>query len=150
MAAPWSRRAQPGDSVVVLGPKQSLRLGPDRDWAVFLGDESTLGLWAALADRLPAGAPLLGAVEMHARNERALTALGLPLDAAVRGQRRGEALLHWLDGLPALEGAGAFYLSGHVASVRALRSRLLEMGVPEAQIRCKAYWGEGRKKAPRP
>ena len=50
----WAAQASVGDNVEVTGLSKSMP-GPDQtpDWAIFLGDETTIGLAKALIDALP-------------------------------------------------------------------------------------------------
>src|SRR5690606_8856328 len=76
--ARWAARSRVGEWVKVKGPKSSLR-GPqgNEQWGVLLGDATTLGLACALADAMPEGIHLRGAIEMTAHDAPAVQALGL-------------------------------------------------------------------------
>jgi NADPH-dependent ferric siderophore reductase len=144
-AARWGRTAHLGTATTVVGPKSSLGLAEGRDWAVFLGDESTLGLWRALADGLGPRAHVTGAVELDAVDLDAPAALDLPLDPVIRADR-GDALSRWLATHAKPEGDGAYYLSGQADTVRRLRQQLLDAGTHPRRIQLKPYWGKKRRR----
>ncbi|MEN0068603.1 MAG: siderophore-interacting protein [Myxococcota bacterium] len=137
----WAAGAKPGQHTTIFGPVPSLA-GPrgDEEWAWFLGDETTVGLFRALADALPASAMVAGAVELDEHDAQALPALALPLDFAPRQSVHGEALLAWLDTASVPSGRGTVWLSGHSGAIDACRKKLERRGIPPERIRAKAYW----------
>ncbi|MFT5679759.1 MAG: NADPH-dependent ferric siderophore reductase [Myxococcota bacterium] len=137
----WASAATAGDSVGFIGPARSMAVPHDApDWAIFLGDETTIGLAAACLDALPDGAAVLGAIELAADDAGALPAFGLPLSPAIRGTTHGEALLAWLSQTPLPTGQGIAWLSGEASSVLALRSALMERGMDRTALKIKPYW----------
>ncbi len=120
------------------------------DWALFLGDETTIGLAAACLEALPETAPVLGAIEVSADDVGALSAFGVPLSPVVRSERHGEALLVWLAQTTLPPGQGVVWLSGEADSVMALKSALLARGVERSALKIKPYWstrGHAHRKA---
>ncbi|MEM6926360.1 MAG: siderophore-interacting protein [Myxococcota bacterium] len=141
----WAAGSSAGDVTTVFGPVPSLR-GPEGDeaWAWFVGDETTVGLFRALADALPPGAKLGGAIELEEDDAVALAALDLPLRPAVRRGSHGDALGGWLATASLPPGPGRVWLSGHAGAVEAARRGLMGRGLDPQQIRAKPYWN--RKK----
>lgn len=138
-ASDWVTGLHADDDVNFMGPASSVK-GPTEaiPWAVFYGDETTIGLAEAIADALPDSTPLLGAIEVDAA-ERDATA-HLKLDAATRGEIYGQALVQHLAQLQLPDGAGTIWLSGEAGSVLALRQALLDRGVAREQLCIKPYW----------
>lgn len=138
-AAEWAWRAEPGMATVFVGPARSMKGGVDGvGRALFLGDETTLGLAQALSEAT--SGDVVGAIEITEEDTAAVGALGLSLEAVTRGATRGEALLAWLHAAaPSPEGAVA-WLSGEAGSVLACRDALLELGWEKPQLRVKPYW----------
>jgi NADPH-dependent ferric siderophore reductase len=140
----WAAGLRPGDEVGVMGPggRFTVRAAPA---AVLCGDETSLGLFRALAGALPAGARLTGAVEVGPDLVPAARDL-LPAALAVlpRDAGRGDALAGWLPASRPGPGAVA-YLAGHAGTVRRLRALLLEAGLDRRAVRAKAYWADGRR-----
>jgi NADPH-dependent ferric siderophore reductase len=140
-AARWAAGLKGGEETVVMGPKPSMKGAPAKvDWVIFLGDESALGLGLAMLSTLPANTRVSGAVELALDDAPAIAGLGLSLDAAVRTQQHGEALLDWLRSADLPAGQGAVWVSGEAGSVMALRDALLDRGLQREQILIKPYW----------
>lgn len=145
----WAAAATPGDAVVVVGPKQSFVVPSALSWALVLGDETTIGLWAAIQQARPT-ARLSGAVELDAGDAEALAGLGLAaVDAVHRGDVRGEGLHDWLSRAALPVGPGAVFISGHHRSAVGLQAAV-QVAVEAADRRDvevvrKSYWGDGRK-----
>lgn len=128
------RRQRPGGKFVLS----------DSEAHVFLGDETCLGAFEAMARA--ARGKVLGAVEVDAGEESLVEHAGAPLQAVPRDEVRGAALVRWLATLERTpRQPTAFYLGGHAASIVAIRSRLLASGWSRWSIRTKAYWAEGKK-----
>ena len=123
-----------GPARSVAGPSQPL------DWAMFLGDETAVGLAVALLEALPAGTRVLGAIESDVSDAPAVAAFGLPLASACRGPHHGAALTGWLDGVELPAGRGTVWLSGEASSVLTLRNALLERGLRRDHLVMKPYW----------
>ena len=139
-AAIWAARASVGDGASVLGPGRSLSRAPDAPWAMFFGDETTLGLARAFSqDR---DAAMVGAIELAAVDHPAVEGLELPLGAVERGATYGASLLEVAERMEVPEGEGVIWISGHAGSVRAVWEHFLERGVPRSQLRVKPYWSE--------
>ncbi|PCC75213.1 NADPH-dependent ferric siderophore reductase, contains FAD-binding and SIP domains [Nannocystis exedens] len=140
----WAEALREGDATHLMGPGGRLRLDADAAHHVFLGDETTAGLFAALARAVPPSAGLTGAVEGEGLPPDLFTAMGLPLDVLSRGPTRGAALLAWLDRVVTVD--SVYYLAGHAESVVALRRALQrQWSIPARRIRTKAYWSDNRR-----
>ena len=150
-ASQWAARAAVGERLELTGPSKSVD-GPDGvpQWALFLGDESTIGLAYALIQALPDGVEVLGAIELDSVDAGALEALGLKLNHAVRGDEHGDALLTWLEQTSLPTGEGMIWVSGEAISARALKQALMDRGPEQIQFKMKAYWsrkGHAHRKA---
>ncbi|MEL6182297.1 MAG: siderophore-interacting protein, partial [Myxococcota bacterium] len=96
--ANWAAALQGGEAVDVFGPKKSMpTLQHDIDWAIFLGDETALGLAQALIEGLPRGVAVHGAIELDAQDSDAPRQLELPLEPLARQGSYGDVLRGWLD-----------------------------------------------------
>lgn len=156
-AARWAASVRPGETVTFLGPKRSMRstAGTTPRRALFMGDETTLGLMRALVDGLPAGTSIVGAIELEADDATAIDALDLPLVAVPRRSfdaEHGAAGSAWLRDVE-LRDVDAVWLSGEADAVGRWVEDLSQAGVSRAQIRAKAYWSklghDHRKRAER-
>lgn len=142
----WAESLAPGQEVGVLGPGGSFGLEPEAAHHLFLGDETCLGLFAAMLAALPAGA-LSGAIELEPGAESWPAALGLSLVAIPRVEgSRGAALLHWLDAQrPRAESGRVAYLAGHAGTIASLRASLLARGWSPRAIKTKPYWADDKR-----
>jgi NADPH-dependent ferric siderophore reductase len=146
----WVAAARPGDKIEGIGPRGKIFLNPDADWHLFIGDDSALPAYLAMAGAVPAGA-------------RALVILEVPGPDAEQDAPAG-AEVAWLhrDGRPAGDpaalveaaaavtlppGRGHAYLAGEATVVLRLREALAARGLAPEQISPKAYWGRGRANA---
>jgi NADPH-dependent ferric siderophore reductase len=153
--AKWLAAAHAGDACHVRGPRRSLDVGAIHRSTVFFGDETSIGLAAALC------ATPLGGLDTHfvlevddpADTRRALDALaqrGLGrLGTAQLVKRRGvdEHLAEVEDVLARHARADAYrqyVLSGHACSIRRLSRALRGLGVDRRQVTAKAHWSPGK------
>lgn len=141
-AADWALQAQPGQTLVVAGPRGSMVVPVDYDWHLLIGDESALPAVARRLEELPAGT-------------RAIVMLQLA-DAADRRvfSSAAEVELHWPDSPAALfeavralgrpAGEGYVWGAGEAAEMKALREVLVgEIGHDPRAMRVAAYWKRG-------
>lgn len=141
-AARWAQQAQPGQTVVIGGPRGSFIVPPDLDWHLLVGDASALPAVARRLEELPAHATVFAIVQMPHGADR------LPLlNAAGRQPLWVDDLAQCLDalrGLPPLKGEGFAWCAGEAADMVAVRRVLLEeMGLDRRAVRAAAYWKRG-------
>ena len=140
-ASRWAAETELGEAVKISTPVKSMagaKKAPD--WALFLGDETAIGLAVAMLESLPDTTQIMGAIELGALDAPALSACGLPLSAAIRQQFYGDALLDWLAHTPLPEGRGMVWLSGEAISVRGLKRLLSARKRGRVRLKTKAYW----------
>lgn len=139
----WARGLEPGAAVRVFGPGGSFGLQRAARH-VFLGDETALGLFSALAAEVPDAwvAAIEGSNEAHGWP----AAFRLPGSFVPRAAERGDALLAWLENAALRpDERTCFYLAGHAASIVRLRTQLRQLGWHRSRIRTKAYWADGKR-----
>ena len=145
----WGARVEPGELFEFFGPARSFVPGvtDELSWALFYGDETALGLAAALTESLPDTVEVLGAVEVASGDIGGPAAIDLSLATLERGAARehGEALLGHLASLKLPDTPGVIWLSGETDSILALRRALLERGVDRSMLRIKPYWAVAGK-----
>ena len=137
-ASRWASALHRDDTVHFLGPASSIS-GPsgDEPWVGFYGDETAIGLAEAIMGAA-ATHVVLGAIETRPGDVAALDHLSL--DAVPRGPEVGTGLVEHARTLEIPHGPGVVWLSGEATSVLALRTVLLERGVPKTRLRIKPYW----------
>lgn len=141
----WAARLAVNQDVLVLGPGNGGMALTHGDWHLFLGDETAVGALHALTSALPPSARVLGAVEVEAGEQRTAASLVPRLTALPRGDAPGAALDDWLVCTSLPPGRGAAYLLGHGQSIQRQRGALLARGLERRQIRCHAYWADGKR-----
>jgi NADPH-dependent ferric siderophore reductase len=148
LAGPWASAARPGDTVVLFGPGGAYTPGPDVDWHLFVGDETTLPAIAASLERLPAQARALAFVEVADAGEEQQLSLpeGAELTWVHRGNRApGTALVAAVLSAPLPEGTVQTFVHGEAGAVRDLRRWLRgTLAVPREQLSVSGYWRIGR------
>ncbi|RSY76486.1 siderophore-interacting protein [Sphingomonas koreensis] len=142
----WVRNVEAGDRCDLFGPRGSLDLRRIPQFAVVMGDETSIGLAYALTHADPTRAVTclfeIGDTE-SARQVPVQLCIG---DATLFAKQDGDAHLEAMEAaIPALAAAGAgFVLTGRAAMVQGLRRRLKLCGVPATHILTKAYWAPGK------
>jgi len=145
--AGWVRGLEPGVEVAVFGPRRSIDCSRLEGRVVVVGDETSVGLAAAVAG--VGGAIVETLFEATDPDDVRVPAerLGLGVDEVVARQGGG-AHLPALVELVAERLAGGdatLVVSGDAATVAAVRRHLKDTGVRPARTLAKAYWAEGRR-----
>ncbi|MGA5699654.1 siderophore-interacting protein [Peterkaempfera bronchialis] len=147
LAGPWAAGAQPGDTVLFLGPGGAYLPEEWADWHLFAGDESALPAIAASLERVPAGAPVWAFIEVQdAAEQQELTA---PEGARVVWLHRGAAPVGaaLVEAVRALEfppGRVQAFVHGEAGLVKELRRHLrIERDIPRQQLSISGYWRLG-------
>lgn len=141
----WVRTAELGETISLFGPKPDLdvRTAGARN-LIFLGDETTLGLYEAVHRVRQRSVRIWGALE-HSETIK-LSDCDLAVLSKVERISRDEALPgaglnRWIREHDMHEPQTVFFVNGHGAAVRSLRLALLSMGVRGVAIRSRAFWG---------
>ena len=122
----WASSAHKGMQIGILGPVKSMPyVEAVPDWAIFIGDETTIGLAKSLKEGLPSSDQKYGAIELDQEDCACLEKIDLALYPAIRHGEHGSALVKWLNTMNNPEGDGIVWLSGEVTSVRLLKQILL-------------------------
>jgi NADPH-dependent ferric siderophore reductase len=138
----WARALRPGDGCVVFGPRKSLRLAQPQPALIFLGDETSVGLAAALAPR-----QMLFEMNAPAASTAVLGTLGLQ-HAQLHERHAGDAHLAELGNsmlalLQAQPGAEVM-LTGKASTIQQLTRLLRRQSGLSGQRYSKAYWAAGK------
>lgn len=138
----WARALRQGDSCVVFGPRKSVRLAEPQPSLIFFGDETSVGLAAALTP-----AEILLEMNAPAASAGVLAMLGLQHaqlcarhrdDAHIAGL--GNQLLAMLQAQPEAE----IVLTGKASTIQHLARLLRRQPGPAALRHSKAYWATGK------
>ena len=147
--AQWARTARRGDACAVFGPRKSIQLASIQAPVIVFGDETSIGLAAALARHggAPAVHPLLE-VSSPARTQPVLTQL--QLDGAHLSQRREDGahfneLEAQLSALLMQDATAEIILTGRASSIQHMARFLKQTGVGAGRRQARAYWADGKK-----
>lgn len=141
----WAAGLRPGQTALVMGPGNGGMQRMAGDWQLFLGDETTVGALQVMSQAIAPGTPVVGAIEVEVGETHIVEAL-LPRFAVLSRQpTNGAALDAWLREMTLPPGRGAAYLLGHGQSIQRQRTALLARGLERTQIRCRAYWADGKR-----
>ena len=144
VASDWARQAQPGQAVVIAGPRGSMVVPTDYAWHLLIGDATAAPAIARRLSELPAGARAIVVVQLA---DTAI--LGLDRSAAhvdLRQVTSGEAMLSTVAGLLPIEGEGYVWGAGEAAIMMRMRDLVLyEKKHPREAMRMASYWKQGAK-----
>lgn len=134
----WARTLRAGDPCVFFGPRRSVRLAPGASPVVLFGDETSLGLAAALSRQ--ATLHMLCEVTARADVLAVIAHLGLEhVQLAARGEgAAGMAALLQADPMADI------VLTGQASAIQQVTRRLREQGLASGQRHSKAYWAAGK------
>lgn len=143
----WAAKAKVGDACTVFGPRKSIRLAKAGTVLLF-GDETSIGLAAALASRGSPGA-VYALLEVEQTVPAAAIAQRLGLEnVALYARQPGEAHFAELEtrlaDLLALHQGAEVVLTGRASSIQRI-NRLLRLNAgPSEKCHKKVYWADGK------
>lgn len=149
LAGPWAQRAQPGETITLMGPGGAYSPDADAAWHLFAGDLSAAPAIAAALEALPTDARGAAIIEVEGDEDRIeLTApSGVDVRWAVNTDladveflARQVAVADW----PADRATAQVFAHGERESIKAIRKVLRELDVPRERISISGYWARGR------
>lgn len=150
IAGPWAARAEPGDVLVVNGPRGGYRPDPTADWHLLVGDESALpAITAALLDLAPTAVARVILLIGAPGDEPDLTLPDAGTITYVYRDRVGAeegALVEAITSLAWPEGRVHAFVHGEAQEVmHGIRPLLLkDRGLERSQVSISGYWRRGR------
>ena len=146
IAGPWAARAQPGDTLEIMGPGGGYAPAPDSDWHLMVGDDAVLAGISVSVSRVAAGVPVFAVIEVDGpEHEQPLDSPG-DLQAIWVHRHSGAGqdpslLLEAVRSLSLPAGGGQAFVHGEASAVRAVRRHLvLERGLPQSALSASGYW----------
>jgi len=142
----WARRLRIGDACVVFGPRKSIALARTDAPVIVFGDETSLGLAAALSRH--GAVSVLLEVASVADTLPALEHLhlaGAHLSTRAAGGAHLSDMESHLSALLMQDAGAAIVLTGQAASIARMARFLRETGIGAGQRHSKAYWANGKK-----
>ena len=150
-AGPWAAGAQPGDTIVAVGPGGKWIPDPQASWSLMLGDEAAIPAVLANVDAMPEDAR--GEILLEVQDADHHLDIQVPSGWSLRWIHRAEAPA----GFPALVEAARtaqwpgttdgiqVFAHGEREAMKALRPVLFEEhGLDRAQVSLSGYWARGR------
>ena len=139
-----------GEQLKMIIPRGREIYQQDKQFHVFFGDETSMGLFNLLASEIIARRQhYIGMIEMDEENLGTPAKLGLDIAPVLKSpQQPGKNITASLGllkkTLPEFFFGGVFYLVGNAVSIQVLKSALRELGVSVSNIKTQAYWAEGK------
>lgn len=150
-AGPWAAGAQPGDTIVAVGPGGKWIPDPQASWSLMLGDEAAIPAVLANVEAMPEDAR--GEILLEVQDADHHLDIQVPSGWSLRWIHRAEAPA----GFPALVEAARtaqwpgttdgiqVFAHGEREAMKALRPVLFEEhGLERAQVSLSGYWARGR------
>lgn len=150
-AGPWAAGAQPGDTIVAVGPGGKWIPDPQASWSLMLGDEAAIPAVLANVEAMPEDAR--GEILLEVQDADHHLDIQVPSGWSLRWIQRAEAPA----GFPALVEAARtaqwpgttdgiqVFAHGEREAMKALRPVLFEEhGLDRAQVSLSGYWARGR------
>lgn len=143
--ARWAAQVEVGEAADVLGPRGKLEIRP-ADWHLFVGDESAIPAFNAVAVARPPDEPAYGLIEVTDSDDE------LPLERTTvtwihrRTEPAGypDLLAKALRQCEPRGGVARAYLLGESRAMVALRPVVRDLGISDENIYLKGYWNIGR------
>lgn len=145
--AQWGRNVQTGDECIVFGPRKSVRIARPQSPVILCGDETSLGLAAALTRRVPAPVHTLFEVSSLADTQPVLERLQLAnarVCARTGSEEHLPALETQMAALLRLRPSADIVLTGKAGTIQHLGRALRQAGVAAGRRQSKAYWAPGK------
>jgi ferric-chelate reductase (NADPH) len=144
----WARTLHQGDSCMVFGPRRSVRLAQPQLPVILFGDETSLGLAAALSAQVsPPALQMLFEVSNLADTMPVIEQFQLTnAHGCVRLENEGHLgeLETQLSALLQAHPTAAIVLTGKASSIQRMGRLLRQHDIPAGQRQSKAYWATGK------
>ena len=144
----WARTLRIGDDCIVFGPRKSVRLVPPQSAVIVFGDETSLGLAAALADQMSAPT-VLGLFEVSRPADAApvierLELNGAGICARIENDGHFGELEARMSALLAAHPAADIVLTGRAGAIQRISRLLKSSDIDASRRQSKAYWAPGK------
>jgi ferric-chelate reductase (NADPH) len=142
----WARGLRTGDAAVVFGPRKSIALAAPRAPVIVFGDETSLGLAAALSGRGAAAVMLeVASVADTLQVLEHLQMADVHLCIRRDDQAHFTELEAHLSALLMEDASPELVLTGQASSIQRVSRFLRETGIGAGKRHSKAYWATGKK-----
>lgn len=144
LAASWARRAVPGGTVLIAGPKHSAALPRDVDWMLVAGDETALPAIGRCVEQMPSGlkATVIIEVAEPAHGQRLESAADVEYVWLYRSESGGQSRM--VDAVRAARPRGDrpfLWVAGEALTIKPLRRwATAQPGLGKDRIEITGYW----------
>ncbi|WP_305093917.1 siderophore-interacting protein [Prescottella sp. R16] len=124
LASDWAARVQPGETILMAGPKHSSSLPRDVEWMLIAGDETALPAIAHCLEQLPSDLPATVVIEVAEPAHRQELKSDAPVDVTwlYRSENGGESrLADAVRGAPWRPGRPYLWVAGEATTIKPLR-----------------------------
>jgi len=148
-ASDWAKRAKPGDTLEIGGPRGSLVVDASFDWWLLIGDETALPAIGRRLEELPASAKAISILAVAGAEEEQsfrTEASHHPIwvHRAPETADDPTPILSVLKNIELPAGDGFVFIAAEAGVARALRSHITdERGHPKHWMRAAGYWAKG-------
>ena len=144
----WARTLRIGGDCVVFGPRKSVRLPRPQSTMILFGDETSLGLAAALADQMSAPT-VLGLFEVSSAADTAPVIERLDLKQATLCARTASdghfsELETRMSALLQAHAEADIVLTGRAGAIQRMIRLLKDRDIDAGRRQSKAYWAPGK------
>jgi len=144
----WARALRKGDDCVVFGPRKSIRLAQPQSPVILFGDETSLGLAAALSDQMHPPA-VLGLFEVSRPADTRAVIERLDLSPDLLCPRRENdahfsALETRLSALLLAHPEAEVVLTGKAGAIQWMSKLVRQLQTEAGRRQSKAYWAHGK------
>jgi NADPH-dependent ferric siderophore reductase len=144
-ATAWARAAQPGDTVLIGGPRGSNLIADDFDWYLLLGDETAIPAIARRIEELRPDVPIFAGIVVDNTGdvvpvpERPCCSVTW-LPRRTDGDDR-ERLIDFVDSLALPAGEGYVWIAAEARTAQKLRAYIEDArGHPREWVKASGYW----------
>jgi NADPH-dependent ferric siderophore reductase len=147
-ASEWAGSVKVGDSVMIGGPRGSMRVPEAFDWYLLAGDETALPAIGRRIEELPAGKPALAIIEVPEAADEQRFETSSPVEIHWIHRNGIEAgarnlILPKLADLAFPRGDGFAFVAGEAEMSRTAKAHLIARGFNPEYIRAAGYWARG-------
>lgn len=154
LASDWAYRVQPGETILVAGPKHSSSLPRGVDWVLLAGDETALPAIAHCLEKLPKDLPATVVIEVAQPSHRQELDSVASVDVTwlYRSENSGRSRLvetvqsaQWREGQPYL------WIAGEASTIKPLRRwAKQDREIAKEFVEIAGYWKKRDTPAPDP
>lgn len=151
LASDWAYRVQPGEKILMAGPKHSSGLPRGVDWMLIAGDETALPAIAHCLEQLPPDLPATVVIEVAEPSHRQEPKCEAPVDITWLYRSENDGRSRLVDAVRAVQwrpGQPYLWVAGETLTIKPLRRwAKVDKEIPKEFVEITGYWRH-RESAP--